>query len=83
MGLTFEEKRFLLGLNITYYRRAKKITQAELAEKVNVTSNYLSQVERGFKTASLPIIMAIAEELGITEQALFDFQKNPAITTID
>ena len=75
MGLTFEDKRFLLGLNITYYRRAKKITQTELAERVNVTSNYLSQVERGFKTASLPIIMAIAEELGVPEQNLFDFRK--------
>lgn len=75
MGLTFEDKRFLLGLNITYYRRAKKITQTALAERVNVTSNYLSQIERGFKTASLPIIMAIADELGISEQDLFDFQK--------
>ncbi|MDY4416692.1 helix-turn-helix transcriptional regulator [Selenomonas sp.] len=75
MGLTFEEKRFLLGLNITYYRRAKKITQAELAEKVNITSNYLSQIERGLKTVSLPILMDIAAHLGISEMALFDFRK--------
>ncbi len=75
MGLTFEDKRFLLGLNIAYYRRAKKITQAELAERVNVTSNYLSQIERGFKTTSLPVIMSIADELGISEQDLFDFRK--------
>ena len=76
MGLTFEEKRFLLGLNITYYRRAKKITQAELAEKVNITSNYLSQIERGLKTVSLPILMDIAAHLGISELALFDFRKS-------
>lgn len=75
MGLTFEEKRFLLGLNITYYRRAKKLTQTELAEKVNVTSNYLSQIERGLKTVSLPTLMDIAEHLGITEMDLFDFRK--------
>ena len=75
MGLTFEEKRFLLGLNITYYRRAKKITQAELAERVNVTSNYLSQIERCLKTLSLPILLDIADHLGITEMDLFDFRK--------
>ena len=62
MGLTFEEKRFLLGLNITYYRRAKK-------------SNYLSQIELGLKTVSLPILMDIAAHLGISEMALFDFRK--------
>lgn len=75
VGLTFEEKRFLLGLNITYYRRAQKLTQTELAEKINVTSNYLSQIERGLKTVSLPTLMDIAEQLGITEMDLFDFRK--------
>ena len=32
MGLSFESKRIKLGLNITYYRRAKKITQIQLAD---------------------------------------------------
>lgn len=75
MALSFEEKRFLLGLNLTYYRRIKKMTQMELAEKVDVSSNYLSQIERGFKTVSLPTLMQIADVLGVPERDLFDFRE--------
>lgn len=75
MGLSFESKRIKLGLNITYYRRAKKITQIQLADKINVSSTYLSQIERGAKTASLPTLMSIADALQIAEKCLFDFDE--------
>ena len=52
MGLSFEERRIRLGLNITYYRRARRITQMQLADRVNVSSCYISQIERGLKTVS-------------------------------
>ena len=52
MRLSLEEKRVLLGLNITYYRRARNLTQSQLAERANISSNYLSQIERGFKNIS-------------------------------
>ena len=57
MKLSLEEKRILLGLNITYYRRAKNLTQLQLAEKVSVSGNYISQVERGFKSVSLATLV--------------------------
>ena len=75
MGLSFEEKRIILGLNITYYRRAKKLTQTQLAEKISVSSNYLSQVERGFKTVSLITLTKISEVLEIDESNLLDFSR--------
>ena len=45
-----EEKKMLIGLNIGYYCRARHMTQIELAEALNISSNYLSQVERGCKS---------------------------------
>lgn len=75
MGLSFEEKRNILGLNITYYRRAKKMTQLQLAEKICVSGNYLSQVERGFKTVSLTTLAQISEILGVDESDLLNFSK--------
>ncbi|MBR4382268.1 MAG: helix-turn-helix transcriptional regulator, partial [Selenomonadaceae bacterium] len=45
-----DERRILIGLNISYCRRARRLTQVELAEAVGISSNYLSQVERGCKS---------------------------------
>ena len=73
MGLSFEERRSQLGLNITYYRRARKLTQMQLADRINVSSCYVSQIERGLKTVSLPTLMKIADVLDIEEMRLFDF----------
>jgi len=36
-----------LGKAIHAYRRRRKISQAELAERVGISRNYLSQIERG------------------------------------
>ena len=75
MGLSLEEKRILLGLNITYYRRAKNLTQLQLAEKVSVSGNYISQVERGLKSVSLATLAQISEILEVEERDLFDFSR--------
>ena len=78
MGLSFEERRNQLGLNITYYRRAQKLTQMQLADRVNVSSCYISQIERGLKTVSLPTLMKIADVLDIEEMRLLDFGRGKA-----
>ena len=44
MASTIDEKKAMLGLNICYYRKARSMTQTELAEQLEITSNYLSQV---------------------------------------
>ena len=75
MGLSFESKRIKLGLNITYYRRAKKITKIQKEKKIKISSTYLSQSERVAKTASLPTLMSIADALQIAEKCLFDFDE--------
>ena len=77
MGPTLEEKKVLIGLNINYYRKARRLTQIELAEQIEVSSNYLSQIERGSKSISLVKLLKIAEVLGIDEKALLDFSRLP------
>ena len=72
MGLSFEEKRILLGLNITYYRRAKNLTQLQLAERVSVSGNYISQVGRGFKSVSLGTLAQISEILEVEDRDLYN-----------
>ena len=75
MSTLLDEKRILIGLNIGYYRRARHMTQIELAEALSISSNYLSQVERGCKTLSLDKLLQLAEILQIDEKEFLDFSK--------
>lgn len=75
MRLSLEQKRVLLGLNITYYRRQRNLTQSQLAERANISSNYLSQIERGFKNISFVTLTQISEALEVEEVDLFDFSR--------
>lgn len=59
--------------NIRKYRRMADLTQQELADKIGVTMNYISQIESN-KTAkyfTLAIIGRIADALNIDIRNLF------------
>lgn len=62
-----------IGLKIAYYRKKKGYTQAQLAEMVGISSNYLSLIERGNKgqSYSMETLFKIAEALEITASELF------------
>ena len=75
MEYSLEQKKILIGLNITYYRKARQLTQIELAEQIDITGNYLSQIERGSKSISLTKLLQMAEVLGVDEKALLDFSR--------
>lgn len=72
-----DEKKMFIGLNIGYYRRARNLTQIELAESLDISSNYLSQIERGCKTLSLDKLLKMAEILGVDEKDFLDFSRKP------
>ena len=75
-----DEKRFntlrLLGITISYYRKARGYTQAQLAEEVNISRTHMSNIEApNTKTSiSLNLLFDIAEALDIPVKELFDFQ---------
>lgn len=78
MELTYKEKMRQVGLNISYYRRYRKLTQIQLAERVNISACYLSQIERNLSNAvSLPVLVAIADALHIELADLFKFRELP------
>lgn len=65
----------LLGLNIVYYRKLKRMTQRELAEKVGISRTHMSNIEAtGVETGvSLAVIFKIADVLDVPVKELFDF----------
>lgn len=63
-----------IGLKIAYYRKKKEYTQAQLAEKVGLSTNYLGMIERGNqgKSFSLGTLFLIAQALEVNPEELLD-----------
>ena len=53
----------LIGTRIKEQRRSKGYTQENLAEKLDVSVGYISQVERGFTRISLDLLAAVSPVL--------------------
>ncbi|CAM5590828.1 XRE family transcriptional regulator OS=Streptomyces alboniger OX=132473 GN=CP975_14890 PE=4 SV=1 [Streptomyces alboniger] len=64
-----------IGDRIRHYRGGRR--QDAVAGLVGISPDYLSQIERGLKVPSLPILYALAEELGVPTAALLS-EKPPA-----
>lgn len=59
------------GKNLKYFRFRKKLTQAALSEKINVSVNYLGRLERGKHSADFDVIEKLANVLEIRPFELF------------
>lgn len=59
-----------LGKRITEFRKINKLTIKQLAEKIQVTSSLLSQIERGLASPSLNTLRMISAALNVP---LFNF----------
>ena len=49
-----------IGMRIAELRRAHKLTQEALAEKLNVTAKYISHVERGCSSLSVKSLVELS-----------------------
>lgn len=67
----------LLGQNIQKFRWSLSITQAELAEDVNLTTSYIGQIERGQRKVTLENLVLIAERLGTNINDLLNNSSQP------
>ena len=63
-----------LGLNITYYRKEKGLSQSQLAELVNISRTHMSRIETADCAVSLDVIFEICDVLCIKPTKLFDFR---------
>ena len=64
-----------IGKQIKHYREKRHFTQAVLAEKLDVSESYISQIERGVAIISLKRLDEIAGFLGTTLRALLTFSE--------
>ena len=57
--------------NLKYYRNQKGLTQDKLSEISGISSDYLSEIERGKRTPSFKRMVLIAQALEIEVYKLF------------
>lgn len=63
----------LFGLKIKEYRKKKNLTQAQLAELVNVDDKHISCIESGKNFPSADLIERLAVSLEVEPKDLFEF----------
>ena len=61
----------MIGSRIQQIRNKKRITQDQLAEKVGISSKYLSSIERGKENPTLNTILKLAQSLDVMPDEFF------------
>lgn len=61
--------------NIKELRRARRISQEELASAVGTTRQTITSIETGRYVASLPLAYKIARYFGLTIEQVFDLSE--------
>lgn len=69
----------VLGLKISYYRKLKGLTQAELAERVGVSSQAISKWEQQINCPDIMLLPELSKILGVTIDELFGNDVNREI----
>lgn len=60
-----------IGRNVARYRTQAGMTQAQLAEKIGVSTAFVSRVERGQKMMKVRTLYAVMQALNVSCDALF------------
>ena len=64
---------YIVGKNIKKYRKLKGLTQEQFANKCNLSTGFISDLESDtFRTISLNTLYLIAQKLDIHIRQLFD-----------
>lgn len=74
MKQEYKDRYQKFGLNVVYYRKAKRLTQLQLAELVDIDRSHISAIELGNVGVSMDVIFRLSDALGITPKELFDFR---------
>ena len=78
----------LLGKRIKFARTGKGLTLEKLSEKIDISRNFLWEIEDGRKAPALPTFYNICDALGVSADFLLGFssadnEKNPVSSVLE
>jgi len=62
-----------VGFRIQQIRKSQNLTQAKLAEKTDLSENFIGSIERGTRNPSFGVLEKISQALRVEMKDLFDF----------
>ena len=71
----------LLGERIKYARTGKGLTLEKLSEKIDISRNFLWEIEDGRKAPALPTFYKICDSLDVSADFLLGFSPNDNTNT--
>lgn len=71
MTISLQEK---FGNNLLKIRKQRNLTQLELAEKINVSSDFIGLMERGVNSPSFKTLENLSKALGVPVYKFFQFE---------
>jgi len=72
----YRDRIIKAGLNVAYYRKYRGLTQEVLAERIEMTRDFISKIEAPdvFTSMSMKTLFKIADALDIPPHKLLDFR---------
>ena len=64
-----------IGLNISYYRKHRGLSQLQLAELIDISRTHMSRIETADCAVSLDVVFNIGDALSLEPHKLFEFRK--------
>ena len=75
---------YAIGQRIRKFRKAHRLSQEELAERVGISVTHMSHIETGNTKLSLPVLVDMAGVLGVhTDDLLFDTASSAQVAAAD
>ena len=71
----------LLGARVYELRKRGNLTQAQFAEKVGVSNDTISRIERGIRSPSSDVLERLAKALDVEIRELFNFSNKKFLGT--
>lgn len=63
----------LIASQLRHYRRQKNLTQADLAKKAGISTNYYARIERVEVAPSVEILEKLVKALGVRSSEILPF----------
>jgi transcriptional regulator with XRE-family HTH domain len=63
-----------LGRRLAFFRKLRDMTQAELAEKVGLSNNFIALIESGKRAPSFETLERLIEVLNVNVNQIFNFE---------
>lgn len=76
-----KQSDIIVGANIKRYREIRGLTREKLAEKVNISPTFITNVENGARSMSIESLRDIASALDVSADSLIYEESNDAYSS--